>query len=89
MAEGVEDGVYTRNLGRNVGIGLIAAYAVTVGLCFAATGELGLSAAVAGVPALFAGPYLGLLVTLIAAVRPRPAEAVTGTEPGASLADVA
>lgn len=73
-----DDSRYTRNLGRNVIIGVIAAYAATVGLCLAATGDLGASAAIATVPTIFAGPYVGLLITLVGAVAPH--RAVLGAE---------
>ena len=65
-----DDSRYTKNLGRNLFIGLATVYPATVGLCFAAIGDLGQSAAIAAVPALFAGPYVGLLITLISAVAP-------------------
>lgn len=65
------DSRYTRNLGRNLIIGFAVVYPATVGLCMAAIGDLGHSAAIATVPAIFAGPYLGLLITLISAVNPK------------------
>ena len=68
-----DDSRYTKNLGRNVIIGVIAAYAGTVGLCFAALGDLGQSTAIATVPTIFAGPYVGLLITLLGAVAPKRA----------------
>ena len=64
---------YTRALGRNVPIGLGLVYAVTTGLSYAAIGHLGQALAIAGVPTVFAGPYLGLLITLISADAPKRA----------------
>lgn len=72
-----DDSDFTRNLGRNLAIGLILTYAATVGLCYGAAGDLGQAAAIAGLPALFAGPYVGLLITLIAAVNPNRATTAT------------
>jgi hypothetical protein len=65
----VEDGDsrYAKNLWRNLLIGLVSAFVATTALCFAAVGRLGVAAAVASVPALFAGPYIGLLITLVSA----------------------
>lgn len=65
MAEVEAD--YTRNLGRNLVIGLISAYAGTVGMVYAALRELDISAAIAIVPSLFAGPYVGIMLTLVGA----------------------
>ena len=65
-----DDSRYTKNLGRNLIIGLIIVYPATVGLCFAALGDLGQAAAIATVPAIFASPYVGILITLISAVAP-------------------
>ena len=66
-----DDSRYTRNLGRNLIIGLATVYPATVGLCLAATGDRGASAAIGTVPTIFAGPYVGLLITLISAVSPQ------------------
>lgn len=68
-----DDSKYTRNLARNAVVGLITTYLATTGLCFAALGDVGKAAAIAAVPTLFAGPYVGLLITLIGAVAPRHA----------------
>ncbi len=85
-----DDSRYTRNLGRNLIIGLMTVYPATVGLCFAAIGDLGASAAIATVPAIFAGPYVGLLITLISAVAPKravlDAGAVQSLAPAATVA---
>jgi hypothetical protein len=64
---------YTRHLARNLIIGLVAAYAVTIGICYAGLRELDLSAAIAIVPAVFAGPYVGIMMTLVGAHRHQPA----------------
>ena len=85
-----DDSRYTKNLGRNLIIGLVTVYPATVGLCFAATGDLGASAAIATVPAIFAGPYVGLLITLISSVAPQravlDAEAIQPPGPAATIA---
>lgn len=65
MAEPEAD--YTRHLARNLIIGLVAAYAATIGICYAGLRELDTSAAIAVVPALFAGPYVGIMTTLVGA----------------------
>jgi hypothetical protein len=67
---------YTRHLARNLVIGLIAAYAATIGICYAGLRELDTSAAIAVVPALFAGPYVGIMMTLVGAHKRQHSPAV-------------
>lgn len=59
---------YTRHLGRNIVFGLVGVYAGTVGFVYLALDEFRSSAAIAVVPTLFAGPYVGILLTLVSAV---------------------
>jgi hypothetical protein len=77
---------YTRNLGRNLVIGLISAYAGTVGMVYAALRELDVSAAIAIVPSLFAGPYVGIMLTLVGAnkAESEPVSSVQAATPGPS-----
>lgn len=63
------DADYTKGLARNLAIGVVLAYAASTGLCFIGLGELDRSLAVAALPAVFAGPYVGILITLIGALR--------------------
>ena len=84
-----DDSRYTKNLGRNLIIGLITVYPATVGLCFAAIRDLGQSAVIAAVPAIFAGPYVGLLITLISAVAPKRAVDASTVQPRVPAATVA
>ena len=60
---------YTHNLRRNLTIGLVTSYAATVGMMYAALRDLDTSAAIAVVPALFAGPYIGIMLTVIGATK--------------------
>ncbi len=65
-----DDSRYSRNLGRNLIIGWAAVYPVTVGLCVAAGVDLWMSLGLAVFPAFFAGPFVGLVLTLIGAHVP-------------------
>lgn len=50
---------------RNIAIGLVVMFLLTVGIVLASGQDLGVSLAVAAVPAGFAGPFLGGLLTVI------------------------
>ena len=68
---------YTQGLARNLVVGLASAYAASAALCYIALGDVGTSLAVSLLPAVFAGPYIAILITLISALRRGPAEATT------------
>ena len=79
---------YTPNLARNLIIGLITAYAATVAMVYVALRELDTSAAIAIVPSMFAGPYVGIMLTLVGANRSAselPAGSTGPSSPGASV----
>ncbi len=50
---------------KNIAIGLVVMFLVTVGIVLASGQDIGISLAVAAVPAVFAGPFLGGLLTMI------------------------
>lgn len=58
-----EDTVYS-HLGRNLLLGFVLAYAGTTALCFIVLGHLSESVAIAAIPAMYAGPYVAILLTV-------------------------
>lgn len=52
-------------IGRNILIGWIATFAVTVGIVVAAGQSIEVAAGVAATPALFAGPFVAGLLTVV------------------------
>lgn len=70
---------FARRLTRNVLLGIVAMYGVSLALCLPGGLSLGLAAGVALLPAVFAGPFVGGLVTMVTTV-------VAG-EPGAAATE--
>ncbi len=80
---------YSKNLVRNMIIGWAAVFPATVGLTVAALGDLWMSMGIAVLPALFAGPFVGFVLSLVDAHVPDSDErtvVVPLSEPAASAA---
>jgi hypothetical protein len=60
--------VFVRQLTRNVLLGTVVMYGVTLALCIPA-GSVGMAAGIAVLPGVVAGPFVGGLVTLVTAAH--------------------
>jgi hypothetical protein len=58
----------TRKAMRNTAIGLVAAYAVSFGICIFTT-SAAMAAGISLLPALFAAPFIGSLITVVSYSR--------------------
>jgi hypothetical protein len=57
---------FARSLTLNVVAGVVVMYVITIAICLRGL-EVGMAAAVSALPAVFAGPFLGGLVTMVRA----------------------
>jgi hypothetical protein len=59
---------FARSLTLNVVAGVVVMYAITVAICLRGL-DVGVAAGVSVLPAVFAGPFLGGLVTMVRATQ--------------------
>lgn len=64
-------------IARNIVVGFAVMFVTTAGIALASGQDLGVSVAVAAVPAFFAGPFLGGLLTMIHLHRLEAADQVS------------
>lgn len=77
--------VLARRLIGNVLAGVVVMYGVTIAICLPAL-SLTMAAGVAALPAVFAGPFVGGLVTMVMATRQAAAAEAAEARPAQELA---